>query len=153
MDDRARDNLRFIRETMERAGSFTALPGWGIVAIGITAVGAAVIASRQDSDFAWFTTWACEAAVAIGIAIWTTLSKTREAGTSLFSGPGRRFAYSFAPPLLVCALGPLVAIVLVHMSNVGAVAGVWLLLCGPGMVPAGAFSAPIATPTARSFPH
>jgi len=148
MDDRARDNLRFIRETMERAGSFTALPGWGIVAIGITAVGAAVIASRQDTEFAWFTTWGCEAAVAIGIAIWTTLSKTREAGTSLFSGPGRRFAYSFAPPLFV---GALLTIVLVHMGNVGAVAGVWLLLYGTGMVTGGAFSIRIVPLMGLSF--
>src|SRR6202451_1445693 len=82
--DHARDNLRFIRETMERAGSFTAVPGWGGIAMGITALGAAVIAFRQASTLAWLLTWIGEAAVAIGIALWTTYTKAREAGTGLF---------------------------------------------------------------------
>ena len=36
--DHAVDNLRYIRETMERAGSFTSIPGWGGFAIGVTAL-------------------------------------------------------------------------------------------------------------------
>src|ERR1700691_4434702 len=101
LDDRARDNLRFIRETMERAGAFTAVPGWGGVAMGITAIGAAAIASRQQSSWAWLATWGIEAAIAIVIAGWSTFSKLRASGASLLTGPGRRFVYSFAPPLLV----------------------------------------------------
>src|SRR6202521_3362817 len=96
LDDRARDNLRFIRETMERAGSFTAVPGWGGVAMGITALGAALIASRQSSPMAWLAAWTGEALVAIAIAVWTTYSKAREAGSPVLSGPGRRFVYAFA---------------------------------------------------------
>jgi hypothetical protein len=137
IDDRARDNLRFIRETMERAGSFTAVPGWGGVAIGITALGAAGIASQQASPSGWLLTWVVEAAVAISIAVWTTLSKAREAGSPLFSGPGRRFVYSFVPPLFV---GALLTLLLARLSIVGAIAGVWLLLYGTGVVTGGAFS-------------
>src|SRR5271154_1509661 len=101
LGDRARDNIRFIRETMERATSFTAVPGWGGVAMGITALGAAVIASRQTSQPAWLLAWVCEAMVGVAIALWTTYSKARRAGTGLLSGPGRRFVYSFAPPVFV----------------------------------------------------
>jgi hypothetical protein len=137
LDDRARDNIRFIRETMERAGSFTAVPGWGGIAMGITALGAAMIASRQFSQFAWLLTWIVEAAIAIAIAVWTTYSKAREAGTTLFSGPGRRFVYSFAPPLFV---GVLMTLLLARIGSLEEVAGVWLLLYGTAVVTGGAFS-------------
>jgi hypothetical protein len=137
LDDRARDNLRFIRETMERAGAFTAVPGWGGVAMGITAIGAAAIASQQTSFWAWLTTWGVEAAIAIVIAIWSTFSKMRASGTALLSGPGRRFVYSFAPPLLV---GALLTVVLAPMGLVGVIPGIWLLMYGTGVTTGGAFS-------------
>ncbi|HXJ18408.1 MAG TPA: hypothetical protein VNM68_14580 [Candidatus Polarisedimenticolia bacterium] len=137
LDDRARDNLRFIRETMERAGSFTAVPGWGGVAIGITALGAAAIASRQTSSLAWLLTWIGESFVAFAIAVWTTLSKARGSGSPLLSGPGRRFVYSFAPPFFV---GALLTLHFARTGYMGAVAGVWLLLYGTAVVAAGAFS-------------
>jgi hypothetical protein len=137
LDDRARDNLRFIRETMERAGSFTAVSGWGGVAMGITAIGAAVIASRQSSPLEWLMTWISEATIAIAIAGWTTVSKARDSGTSLFSGPGRRFVYSFAPPLFA---GGLLTLLLVRLGFTGVISGVWLLLYGTGVVTGGAFS-------------
>lgn len=137
LDDRARDNLRFIRETMERAGSFTAVPGWGGVAMGITALGAASIASFQGSKLAWMATWMLEATIAIAIASWTTFTKARHSGTSLFSGPGRRFVYSFAPPIFV---GALLTFVLVRAGLFGSIAGMWLLLYGTAVVTGGAFS-------------
>jgi hypothetical protein len=137
IDDHARDNLRFIRETMERAGSFTAVPGWGGIAIGVTALGAAAISARQSTSYAWLVTWGLEAFVAISIAVWTTLSKARSAGTPLLSGPGRRFVYSFAPALFV---GALLTLFLVRANVMDAIPGTWLLLYGTGMVAAGAFS-------------
>ena len=137
LDDSARDNIRFIRETMERAGSFTAVPGWGGIAIGITALGAAAIASRQASHAAWLLTWISEALLAVALAAWTTFSKARRSGTSLLAGPGRRFVYSFSPPILA---GALLTVVLARLDAMGAIAGVWLLLYGTGVVTGGAFS-------------
>ena len=107
---------------MERAGSFTAVPGLGGVAMGITALGAAAIASLQDSSLAWLLTWVAEAFIAIGIASWTTYSKAHDAGSALFSGPGRRFVYSFAPPIFV---GALLTIVHLRSGEIGLMPGQW----------------------------
>lgn len=137
LDDRARDNLRFIRETMERAGSFTAVPGWGGIAMGITALGAAAIASLQRTSLDWLATWMIEATIAIAIASWTTFTKARASGASLFSGPGRRFVYSFAPPIFV---GALLTLFLVRAGMTNSIAGMWLLLYGTAVVTGGAFS-------------
>jgi hypothetical protein len=137
LDDHARDNIRFIRETMERAGSFTAVPGWGGVAMGITALGAAAIASRQGSPWSWLAAWGAEAAIAVAIASWSTYSKLRASGTSLMTGPGRRFIYSFAPPLFV---GALLTLVFARLGLFGTIPGLWLLLYGTGVLAGGASS-------------
>src|SRR5258708_16415024 len=68
IDARAADHLRYIRETMERAGEFTAVPGWGGVAMGLTALVAAFFASRQPTPERWLDIWLIEAFAAIAIA-------------------------------------------------------------------------------------
>src|SRR5262245_23395853 len=85
------DDLRFIRRTMEEAGAFTAVPGWGMVAIGGTACAAAAVAGRARTPGAWLAVWLAEAAVALGIAGWSMVRKARRAQVPLFSGPARRF--------------------------------------------------------------
>src|ERR1700691_3938018 len=90
----AMDNLRFIRETMERAGSFTAVPGWGGVAIGVSALAAAAIASEQLTVGRWLTTWLLEAALAMLVAVLAIKRKANAAQGPLLSAPARRFVLS-----------------------------------------------------------
>lgn len=122
---------------MERAGSFTAVPGWGGVALGITAIGAAIVASQQTTRNEWLIVWLVEAVLAIAIAGWSALVKARRAQDSLLSGPARKFALSFVPPVFV---GGILTYVLFHNGLVGAVPATWLLLYGTGVVTGGAFS-------------
>src|SRR3989440_10193134 len=89
IQERAMDNLRFIRETMERAGTFTAVSGWGEVVIGCTAVIAALVASRL-SLIGWVVTWLVEAAVAACTAVAFMTAKARAAGIPLITGPVRK---------------------------------------------------------------
>src|SRR5690606_26144433 len=97
LHDRAMDNLRFIRETMERAGRFTAVSGWGQIAIGVTALGAAWIAALQRDPAAWLLVWSAEALLALAIGTRAVARKARAAGMPLLSGPGRKVALSLAP--------------------------------------------------------
>jgi hypothetical protein len=131
------DNLRFIRETMERAGSFTAVPGWGGVAMGVSALGAAAIASRQSTLEHWLATWLLEAVFAMLLAVLAIKRKANAAKGPLLSAPARRFVLSFAPPLLV---GGLMTAVLYRAGLPAAIPGAWLLLYGTGVVTGGAFS-------------
>ena len=134
---RAMDNLRFIRETMERASSFTAVPGWGGVLMGVTALGAAVVAAQQTSAKGWLTTWLVEAFLALLIGGWAMDRKARRAETPLLSGPGRKFALSFSPPMIV---GALLTVALYRAGLTSAIPGMWLLLYGTAVVTGGAFS-------------
>ncbi|HKM67008.1 MAG TPA: hypothetical protein VJX70_07575 [Candidatus Acidoferrum sp.] len=137
IDARAADHLRYIRETMERAGEFTAVPGWGGVAMGATALAAAFLASRQSSPRAWLAVWLAEVFVAVAIAAPAAATKARRANSSLFSGPGRKFALSFAPPIIV---GGLLTLAFFQAGAIAFLPGVWLLLYGTAIVTGGAFS-------------
>ena len=140
IDAHAADNLRYIRETMERAGSFTAVPGWGGVAIGLTAVAAAFVAARQGTPQGWLAIWLAEALVAVAIAAAATVRKARAARMPLLSGPARKFALGFAPPLLV---GALLTAALFRAGYAAVLPGMWLLLYGTAVVTGGTFSVPV----------
>jgi hypothetical protein len=131
------DNLSFIRSTMERATAFTAVPGWGGVAMGLTALGATVAAEQTSNQAEWLAVWLSASVLALGIGGWAMAIKAQRAGTSVMSYSGRRFVLSYVPPL---AVGALLTVVLVRSGLYGALPGTWLLLYGTGVVTGGAFS-------------
>lgn len=125
---------------MERGSAFTALPGWGGVAIGLSAVVAGVLAMSAETPAGWMTIWLVEAAVAGSVGVWTVSQKTRRARMSLLSGPGRKFLLSFAPAVVA---GAVLTVALFRTGFVDLLPGTWLLLYGAGVVSAGTFSVEI----------
>jgi hypothetical protein len=137
LHERAMDNLKYIRETMERATAFTAISGWGQVAIGITALASSFVSAQQKTFKAWLAVWVAEALIALLIAGWSMDRKARAARMPLLSGPGRKVAFSLSPPIFA---GAIVTVVLYRSGLTNAIPGLWLLLYGTGVVTGGMFS-------------
>jgi hypothetical protein len=148
LHDRAMDNLRFIRETMERAGSFTAVSGWGQVSIGLTALVATWLSRGEMGSERWLMIWTLEFVVALTIGGFTVARKAYSAGLPLLSGPGRKVALSLAPPLVA---GAMLTAVLFDAGLLWPLTGMWLLLYGTGVVAAGAYSVRIVPVMGLSF--
>src|SRR5919201_2782670 len=104
--DYAVDNLRYIRDAMERASAFTSIPGWGEFAIGLTALTTAAIAEPMTvwNPRRWLTVWLIEAAVAGVIGAISMWQKARRAETKFMSGAARRFFISYFAPLIAGAI-------------------------------------------------
>jgi hypothetical protein len=122
---------------MERATLFTAVPGWGMVAVGLTAGIAAVLAALQPTLWRWLVVWIGEAVVALTIGATTMWYKAHRQDHSLASAAARRFFFAFVPPLVV---GSLLSVVLVGHGAYDLLPGTWLLLYGTGVTAAGTFS-------------
>jgi hypothetical protein len=134
----ALENLRFIRDAMSRASQFTAVPGWGGVLMGLSALVAAPIAGPPDDTTRWLIIWFIDAAVAATIALTAIAIKSKRSGTPLSkAAPALRFALAFLPPL---AAGIVLTPVFVTMGLMARLPGCWLLLYGAAVATGGAFS-------------
>ncbi len=140
LQDRALENLRFIRDTMERAGAFTGVPGWGGVGMGATALGAAWIAHQQPTVERWLLAWLAEGWLAFAIGGIAMVRKASAGDTPLTSRPGRRFVLAYTPPIIV---GGLLTVALYHAGLTALLPGAWLLLYGAAVMTGGALSVPV----------
>ncbi|MEO1480226.1 MAG: hypothetical protein AAFV01_16790 [Bacteroidota bacterium] len=147
--------LRFIRDAMERSARFTAVPGWGGVAMGVTALGAAWLAAQQPTPSEWLRVWAGEAVVGVILGLVFLIRKAQASGLDVRVGQGRKFLLGLAPALLAGValtlavygfdVGPTKEY-FVRQGAVEATAslrllpGLWLLCYGVGVISAGMFS-------------
>ena len=134
LHEHAMDNLKYIRRTLERAGSFTAVPGKGGVLMGVVALLAARLAAGQSGAGGWLAIWTAAAIVAMSIGIVGAALKSRRFRMPLFSGPGRKFIAGFAPAI---AAGAVMTAVFYRAGISGFLPGVWLLLYGAAVLSGG----------------
>jgi len=133
----AADDLRFIRQTLATAGSFTAVSGRGQMLVGATALVAAGLSRDLFLGSGWMKVWLAEAALAIAITVWASARKARRLGVPLVSAVARKFVLALLPPLIA---GAALTVALWFSGHRHMVPGVWLLLYGTAVVTGGSFS-------------
>jgi len=137
LDEQAAESIAFIRHTMARSASFTAVPGRGGIAMGVIGIAAAVIARRQVDATSWLWTWLAAAVVAVPVGLASMIVKARRHGVALLSPAGRRFAQGFLPAILVAAV---LTAMLVRAQAFAFLPPTWLLLYGAGVMAGGSAS-------------
>lgn len=140
---------------MERTSEFTAVPGWGGVMMGITAIIAAFVAHQQPTVVGWMSVWAAEALIGFTIGVWATTHKARKHGVPLLSGQGRKFLLGLLPAVLTGIaltlamygfdVGPTKEYfvqqgVVEARASMQLLPGLWLMIYGAGVIAAGMFS-------------
>lgn len=148
LHDRALEDLTFIRDTMARAGTVTSVPGWGGVAMGVSALIASWIASRQASGAEWLAVWLAEAVLALGIGGVTMVRKAEAGRTSLITRAGKLFVRSFVPPVVA---GAVLTPVFYQAGLTERLPGLWMLLYGAAVTVAGATSVRVVPLLGMSF--
>jgi hypothetical protein len=139
IEERAAENLAFIRQTLERSSRFTAVPGRTGVLLGAIAVAGAWHAHRQSDPMSWLRTWVATAVVGFVVTVVAIVAKSLRAGMPVMAGPGRKFAFALAPALGVATL---LTIPLASNGQMELLPPLWLLLYGTAVTASGTFTIP-----------
>jgi hypothetical protein len=116
--------------------------------MGVTALAAALIASRQASYVEWLMVWLGEAVIALGLGGIAMVRKAELSRTPLLTGAGRAFIRAFVPPVLA---GALLTVLFYRSGLVPRLPGVWLLLYGTAVTTAGSHSIRVVPILGASF--
>ncbi|MDX2268381.1 MAG: hypothetical protein NW208_09755 [Bryobacter sp.] len=135
--ERAHENLLYIRSKMESASDFTAVPGYGLALIGLSALLASWLGARATQPEAWLAIWTAEGMAATFLGVISMMYKAKQSSVSLLARPARRFALGLAPPLFA---GAALTAAAARAQDYSQVPAQWLLLYGAGVMTGGMFS-------------
>jgi hypothetical protein len=131
------DELKYIRETMASANGFSAIPGWGGVLMGVTALVAAAVAGSPGDARRWLGVWGVEFVLAVTLQIVAIVKKARRSSAPLLASPTRRWAHIMVPPL---AAGAVLTAVFAQYGLIARLPGCWLLLYGTSAASGGSMT-------------
>jgi len=135
----AAENLRYIRNTIEAAQTFTAIPAKGCFAMGLIAGAAALLETLPLLAPHWLALWLGAAALACGSALYFMEAKAFSLGLSLKRAVAQRFFMSVVPAF---AAGGILTFALLNIATRPVITSLWLLMYGVGLTACGAFSVP-----------
>lgn len=133
----AAENLRYIRNTIEAAQTFTTIPGKGCIAMGIAALIAAGLEATPSFSSYWLPIWLAAAVMSAAVALYFMEQKARGQGLSLRRAVATRFFLTLTPAFVA---GGILTVALMDIVGREFIAGIWLLLYGVGIAAAGLFS-------------
>jgi hypothetical protein len=131
------ENLRYIRDTIAAAGTFTTVPGKGCIAMGVTALAASGLESVPGLASSWLPIWVGAAIMACAVALFFMEEKAKAQGLSLRRAVARRFFMTLVPAFVA---GGVLTAALVHEVGRNSITGLWLLLYGSGLAACGVFA-------------
>lgn len=136
----AAEHLRYIRNTIEAAHTFTTIPGRGCIAMGVAALIAAGLEAIPVFGARWLPIWLTAAVVSAAVALFFMEQKARCEGLSLRRAVATRFFLTLAPAFVA---GGILTVALYDAVGREVIAGIWLLMYGVGIAAAGLFSIPL----------
>lgn len=142
----ARENLLYIRRTLEAAGQFTAVPGKCLMAAGVAALAGVAVNSLftgvpwgDASPQAALDTWGVVLGVAVAIVSCGIYTKSRQIHFPWRAPLVRKLAWSLCPSLFV---GAVLTAVAVRSHDLGWLPTIWLGCYGAAVVNGGQVSVP-----------
>jgi len=138
LDSHAAATLRYIRASMDAAGTL-AVPGSAGVVMGTVGLAAGLLASTPRLQPHWLAVWLTAAAIASGAGGVLMARQSSRQGFTLLGAPARKFVLCLAPGLFA---GAVMTAVEYRAGTLHVIPGTWLLMYGCALISTSA-------PTAR----
>ena len=130
LDSQATATLRYIRATMEAAGTL-AVPGSAGIVMGLIGSGAAAAAAMPALAPHWLALWLLAALLAAAAGGWLLVRQSARQGFTLWGAPVRKLLLCLVPGI---AAGALLTLALERAGAASLLPATWLLLYGSSLI-------------------